>query len=99
MSHGMGFAQQYTRPFTQEGVSQLKLAPYGVYGISAGPTWVYVGKGNIRERLLGHLKGDNACIRSQRPTHYVFEITETSNAGSRQRELIVELSPICASDV
>ena len=26
----MGFTQQYPRPFTQEGVSELKLAPYGV---------------------------------------------------------------------
>ena len=70
---------------------------YGVYGIFAGPVWVYVGKGNIRERLLAHLKGDNACIRAQRPTHYVWEVTSTTNAAIRQRELTVDLSPICRS--
>ena len=93
----MAFAQQYPRPFTQAGIGELKREQYGVYGISAGPIWVYVGKGDIRERLLGHLKGDNACIRQQRPTHYLWEVTVTANAESRQRELIVELSPICRS--
>ncbi len=93
----MAFTQQYPRPFTQAGIGELRIGQYGVYGISAGSTWIYVGKGNIRERLLAHLKGDNACIRAQRPTHYVCEVTSTANAESRQRELTVELSPICRS--
>ena len=89
----MGFAQQYPRPFTQAGIAELDHEQSGVYGISAGSTWIYVGTGNIRERLLAHLKGDNACIRGQNPTHYVCEVTV--NADGRARELIVELSPIC----
>ena len=92
----MPFAQQYPRPFTQAGVAELKLNQYGVYALSAGPTWIYVGKGNIRERLLAHLKGDNACIRGYKPTDYVCEVT--ADFDGRARELSVELSPICLSD-
>ena len=91
----MAFAQQYPRPYTQAEIGALKREQYGVYGISAGSVWVYVGKGDIRERLLGHLKGDNACIRAQSPTHFVFEVTPTTNADGRARELTVEFSPIC----
>ena len=89
----MGFAQQYQRPFTLSGIGELDHEQSGVYGISADSTWIYVGKGNIRERLLAHLKGDNVCIRQLNPTHYVCEITV--NADGRARELIVELSPLC----
>jgi hypothetical protein len=89
----MGFAQQYPRPYTQAGIGELDYGQSGVYGVLAESTWIYIGKGNIRERLLAHLKGDNACIRGLNPTHYVCEITV--NAGARARELAVELSPIC----
>jgi len=89
MRWGMGFAQQYPRPFTQAGIGELNYGQTGVYGISAGSTWIYVGKGNIRERPLAHLMGDNACIRGQN----VCEVTV--NADARARELVVELSPIC----
>ena len=54
----MNFAQQYPRPFTLAGIGELDHGQSGVYGISADSTWIYVGKGNIRERLLAHLKGD-----------------------------------------
>ena len=71
----------------------MKTDQYGVYGISRDSTWIYVGKGNIRQRLLAHLNGDNACILGKSPTHYVCEVT--TDAEGRERELIVELSPIC----
>ena len=91
----MAFAQQYPRPFTRAGIGELNLDHYGVYGISVGDAWIYVGKGNICERLLAHLNGDNDCILQHGPTHYVCEVTATANADSRERELIVELMPIC----
>ena len=50
---------------------------------------------SVRERLLAHLRGDNDCIRAQSPTHYVCEVT--ADAENREREPIVELSPICSS--
>lgn len=64
---------------------------YGLYGGSQG--WVYVGKGDIRERLLRHVNGDNPCITRHQPTHWVDEVT--SDHDRRERELILELKPTC----
>ena len=89
----MAFAQQYARPFTREEIQGLNPEHYGVYGIFVDDIWIYVGKGNIRERLLAHLDGDNDCILQQGPTQYVCEVT--ANADSREKELIVELMPVC----
>ena len=79
--------------FTQEDVTALKENQYGVYGIFKTGQWIYVGKGDIRERLLAHPNGDNPCILRQRPTHWVGEVT--NNADAREKELIKELKPSC----
>ena len=81
----MAFAQQYPRPFTQAGIGELRREQYGVYGISTGSVWIYIGKGHIRERLLAHFKGDNACIRSQRPTHFVCEVSDNERRQPGKR--------------
>ncbi|MGE5483449.1 MAG: hypothetical protein ACM3X4_00335 [Ignavibacteriales bacterium] len=89
----MPFIAQTPGVFTQAGVSVLKPNQYGVYGLFKQGVWVYVGKGDIRQRLLDHLNGDNPCITKNAPTHYVAEVTR--NADTREKELIVELQPVC----
>ncbi len=93
----MPFASQVPQPFTQSGVA---LAPdaMGVYALRKGETvltehWVYVGKGNIKDRLQSHLAGDNACIARERPTTFLYE--RNSSPDAREKELILELDPIC----
>lgn len=89
----MGFIAQDPRSFTRAGIEWLNPDQHGVYGIYRSNAWIYVGKGDIRARLLDHFNGDNACILREGPTHYLCEVTR--NADSREKELIVELAPIC----
>ena len=93
----MTFAQQYPRPFTKKGIGELNPDDCGVYGISRDNTWIYIGAGELRTRLLAHLDGDNDCILLQGPTHYMCEVRGLTSAESRARELVADLSPICVS--
>jgi len=67
----MPFPEQKSRPFTRANVKSLNPNQKGCYGLYHKDAWVYVGKGDIRERLLSHLSGDNSCITSSHPTHWV----------------------------
>lgn len=89
----MPFLKQEPRVFNKQDVSSLKDNQYGVYGIFKPGQWVYVGKGDMKERLLAHLGGDNPCILSAKPTLWVGEVTK--NADAREKELIRELNPSC----
>ena len=71
----------------------LKPNQYGVYGLFKTGNCIYVGKGDIRSRLLDHLNGDNACITRHAPTHFVAAVT--ADADTRERQLILELGPVC----
>ena len=67
----------------------------GVYGLFRRDAWVYIGQGNIRERLLAHLDGDNPCILSQKPTHWVQDVVEGNLSMTKEKELILEFNPFC----
>jgi hypothetical protein len=62
-------------------------------GLFRDNTWIYVGRGDIRTRLLEHLNGGNPCITRQKPTHWVDVVT--SNDGPEEKKLILEFDPIC----
>lgn len=89
----MPFVKQDPRSYTRQGVEALSQDQNGVYGLFREDVWVYVGRGDIRERLLAHLNDDNPCITREKPTHFVAGVT--SQSESRERELILELNPIC----
>ena len=88
----MPFPNQTPREFTKAGIEVLNPNQNGVYGIYRADAWVYVGRGDIRTRLLAHLNGDNPRITREKPTHYVTEVTASDEA--REKTLIVELNPI-----
>ncbi len=88
----MPFVEQQPRPFNRAQIEALDGNQYGVYGLHH-TRWVYVGKGDIRQRLLDHLNGDNPCISIMKPTHFVAEVT--TNADKREKELIREFTPTC----
>lgn len=90
----MPFANQTPRPFIKSDVEDLKPNQIGVYGIFRSGKWIYVGKGDIRQRLLNHLNGDNECITRQLPTHWVAELTN-GDPSEREKALILELQPTC----
>ena len=89
----MPFPQQAPRAFTRENVETLMQGQMGVYGIFTLGGCVYVGRGDIRERLLAHLNGDNALITQQRPTYWLGAVT--ANYVELEKQLIVEFQPTC----
>jgi len=92
----MPFTQQTPRQFNSNDVESLNINQYGVYGLLKEGTFIYVGKGDIRQRLLDHLNGDNPCISRLQPTHWVGEICRDEvSAIEREKNLIVELDPTC----
>ena len=50
--------------------------------------------GDIRQRLLAHLNGDNPCIAREQPTHRVEELVQ-GDASAKERALILERQPVC----
>ena len=94
----MPFPQQTARAFTRANVEAITPGQMGCYGLFIqGRAWVYVGKGDIRKRLLDHLNGDNPCITRNRPTHYVTVVSDDMDA--LEKVLILELRPSCNQKV
>lgn len=95
----MPFPDQGFKPFTFKRVKDiLPIDGNGVYGIYRDNVCIYVGKGEIRARLLVHLDGDNPCILRENPTHWVDVILQ-GDPSDREKELILELNPICNEKV
>ncbi len=90
----MAFVQQTPRSFSRHDVEALTPGQVGVYGLFRQNQWVYIGKGDLRERLLAHLNGDNPSITQHAPTHWVGEVTQ-GYPSARERELILALQPRC----
>lgn len=90
----MPFIEQTSRAFNREAIERLDPNQTGVYGLFRKDAWVYVGKGDIRQRLLDHLNGDNPCITREGPTGIMAEVTG-GDPSARERALILELKPIC----
>jgi len=90
----MPFINQNPRPYTRDNIEALAPNQNGVYGIFNDTHWIYVGKGDIRERMLAHFDGDNPCINNNFPTRWVAE-KWTSDPSEREKELILELRPSC----
>lgn len=88
----MPFPNQEPRAFNAANIQAIKGNPNGVYGLFRANVWVYVGKGDIKTRLMSHLNNDNPRITKERPTHWVDEVT--SNMDAREVALIAELGPV-----
>lgn len=93
----MPFPNQTARAFTRANVEALTKGQNGCYGLFKQGTWIYIGKGDIRQRLLDHLSNDNPCITRQQPTHWVDEVT--GNMDNREKQLIQEFAPACNQKV
>jgi len=90
----MSFIQQAPRSFTRQDIEALNAKQIGVYGLFKQNEWVYIGKGDIRQRLLDHLNGDNPSITRQGPTHWLAEKTN-GDPSAREEQLILEHRPTC----
>lgn len=88
----MPFPKQEPRFYTKNNIEAITPSQLGCYGIIASGAVIYVGKGDIRNRLLAHLNGDNACISGRLPTHWVDEVT--ADMDRREKELILEFNRV-----
>ncbi|MFZ3322358.1 MAG: hypothetical protein WA190_08310 [Usitatibacter sp.] len=94
----MPFPQQVPRAFTRANVEALNPDQMGCYGLFVHQGgWVYVGKGDIRQRLLDHISGGNPDITRARPTHWVDVVT--GDMDNEEKRLILELKPSCNKKV
>jgi len=89
----MPFPQQTPRAFTRANVEDITPGQIGCYGLYRQGVWVYVGRGDVRDRLLKHLGGDNPCITREKPTYWVDVVT--TDDENLEKRLILELNPIC----
>lgn len=69
----------------------------GVYGLVRGETKIYVGGGNIRNGLQSHYRGDNPCIKLEKPSHYYRQAR--SDWKNREKELVEAYDPICNKQI
>ena len=95
----MAFVQQVPRLFNRQNIEAIRPGQFGVYGIFRNGQWIYVGKGDIRQRLLAHFDGDNQYIIASGPTYFVDELCSDLMISIREKQLILELRPSCNQKV
>jgi hypothetical protein len=93
----MPFPTQTASAFSRPVIEAITPDQMGCYGLFRQGTWIYIGKGDIRTRLLDHLNGGNPCIASQGPTHFYTVVT--SDYDNKERRLILECKPVCNQKV
>jgi hypothetical protein len=89
----MPFPSNSGQLFNRAAIEAIKPNQYGCYGLYRQNAWIYVGKGDIRTRLLDHLGGGNPCITKEAPTGFITMVT--ADMDNQEKNLIVELNPIC----
>jgi len=82
------------RPYTRRDIESLDPNQNGVYGIFRRTIAVYIGSGDIRERMLAHINGDNPCITRNTPNQWTAEVI-SGDPTPREGALIREYNPIC----
>jgi hypothetical protein len=87
------FPPQKPKPFDREAVESSPTGSVGCYGLFRRDRWIFIGKGDIRQALLGHLQGDVPAILLEHPTHWVA--VETPDYDAMQRELVLACDPVC----
>lgn len=89
----MPFPKQTPMPFTDAAIRNLNPGQNGCYGIYKQDEWIYVGKGDIRTRLLAHIGGESPDIIRRGPTNFVTVVT--TDMDNEEKRLILELNPTC----
>lgn len=88
----------FTVPHAFSNVSVRAHAPTasGVYGISNGREWIYIGEtDNIQARLLEHLAESSSHLKACVPTGFTYELCERNARPGRQDRLVMQYEPVC----
>lgn len=92
----MPFEQGFPRPFRPMAIQSYAPAMSGVYGISNGREWIYIGEtDNIQGALFRHVQESDTALQRHEPTGFVFEIVDRARRTARQDRLVSEYGPAC----
>jgi len=91
----MIFPPQKPRLFDRASVEAFAAGIVGCYGLFCRDRWVYIGAGEIRERLLAHLDGDHPWTANHQPTHWV--LVETAEYATVANDLVLACGPVCTA--
>ena len=97
------FYKQVSRSYTEANIKEVDKDVIGVYAIRRFDgdkmIWIYVGEGQVRDRMLDHLRGtDNEadkCIKKSKPTNWKYLEVPKDTAKKLQDILIEEEDPPC----
>jgi excinuclease UvrABC nuclease subunit len=81
------------RAWNRANIESLNPNQSGCYGIFNQRQCIYIGKGDIRTRLLAHYNGDNPCITRNGPTYWRDVVT--ADMDNEEKRLILEYRPVC----
>ena len=87
----MRLPEQTRKLFVRAAVESLRPGLRGCYGLFRGDQCLFIGKGDIRRRLLAHLEGDDATISRSFPSHWLA--VTAAEIDGLERELVREYRP------
>jgi hypothetical protein len=93
----MLFPVQNLRAYSRSYVEALPPSQMGCYGLYTSGAWVYIGKGDIRARLLAHLNSNNSCITRAAATGFAFVVTQ--NYDAEEVRLLAGARTLCNKKV
>src|SRR2546428_8913540 len=79
--------------FDRQAIESFQAGQTGVHAIYNARTWIYIGRGAIRQRLLDHLNGAIPSPNANSPTHFRPEVTDDSIKC--KQHLLRAYSPTC----
>ena len=82
--------------FDKDNILQYAPRASGVYRIHNADREIYIASSpNMQESLLGHLRGDVACILQATPVWFSCQLADNKSALKKAQELVAELKPLC----
>ena len=89
-----GFSIPYTLSLAS--ISANAPALPGVYGITNGGEWIYIGQtDDIRQCLLEHLAESGTELKARNPTGFSYQVCAKPERSTRQDQLIMRYDPYC----
>jgi|KBSMisStaDraftv2_1062788.scaffolds.fasta_scaffold505889_1 hypothetical protein len=92
----MSFTECAARSFTAVSIQKNAPESSGVYGLSNGHEWIFIGEAaNIRARLMEHLEEPDTALTNRKPTGFTFEECPVGDRVFRQDMLVRQFEPFC----
>ena len=92
----MSFVECAARSFTAVSIQKNAPDSSGVYGLSNGCEWIFIGEtSNIRARLMEHLNEIDTVLARRGPTGFTYEVCLPDERITRQDALVRQFEPFC----